>query len=159
MSKKKWIAGGGILAFLVIATVIVLVVINQKDAYRVIKILQLEGTAAVERESIGLLDAYEGMTLQSGDKISVGANSYLVLQMDEDKYAYVEQNSVLNMVAEGNSRNSKTTIHLECGAITCQVENKLNENSSYEIHTQNSVMAIRGTVLRVEILEQHEWLA
>lgn len=159
MSKKIWIAGGSILAVIVIAVVAVLLLTNKEDAYRVIKVLELDGTAVVDRGTVGALDAYEGMVLQSGDKISVDANSFLVLQMDDDKYAYVEQNTILNMVAEGTSRDSKTTIQLETGAVTCQVENKLNENSSYEIHTQNSVMAIRGTVVRVEILEQYEWLS
>ena len=77
----------------------------------------------------------------------------LVLQMDDDKYAYVEQDSILTMVAEGTSRDSKTVIELERGAITSHVENKLNDSSSYEVHTQNSVMAVRGTVYRVNICE------
>lgn len=152
--KKKIIIGSSAAAVVVAALVITLLVIfNKEEAYRVIKVMEIDGTAVVERENIGELQAYSGMTLQSGDKVSVAANSMMVLQMDDDKYAYVEQDSILTMVAEGTSRDSKTMIELERGAITCHVENKLNDSSSYEVHTQNSVMAVRGTVFRVNICE------
>lgn len=152
--KKKIIIGGSAAAVAIAAIVIALVMFfNKEEAYRVIKVLEIDGTASVERENVGDVQAYAGMTLQSGDKISVASNSTMVLQMDENKYAYVEQNSVLTMVAEGTSRDSKTMIQLDRGAITCQIENKLSESSSYEVQTQNSVMAVRGTVFRVGIYE------
>ena len=150
MSKKKIIIIGGA-AVAVIAIVVTLLLVFSKDAsYRVIKVFDMEGVATVTREGVGDLEAYEGMTLESGDKLSVDANSSLVLLMDEDKYGYVEENSILVMIAEGDTRDSKTTIELERGAITCHVDGKLNSSSSYEVHTQNSVMAVRGTVFRVE---------
>lgn len=150
MSKKK-IAIIGVAAVVVLAAVITTVLLlgNKEDAYRVIKVLELDGTATVERENIGELDAYEGMTLQSGDRVIVDASSMVVLQMDDDKYAYAEQNTIFKMIAEGTARDSKTKIELEQGVLTCQVENKLNDSSSYEVHTQNSVMAVRGTVIQV----------
>ncbi|MBO5342019.1 MAG: FecR domain-containing protein [Lachnospiraceae bacterium] len=152
--KKKIIIGSSVAAAVVAALVITLIaVFNKEEAYRVIKVMEIDGTAVVDRENVGELQAYSGMTLQSGDKLSVASNSMLVLQMDDDKYAYVEQDSILTMVAEGTSRDSKTIIELERGAITSHVENKLNDSSSYEVHTQNSVMAVRGTVYRVNICE------
>lgn len=152
--KKKIIIGSSVAAAVVAALVITLIaVFNKEEAYRVIKVMEIDGTAVVDRENVGELQAYSGMTLQSGDKLSVASNSMLVLQMDDDKYAYVEQDSILTMVAEGTSRDSKTVIELERGAITSHVENKLNDSSSYEVHTQNSVMAVRGTVYRVNICE------
>lgn len=152
--KKKIIIGGSVAtAVIAVVAVVMFLIAGKEDAYRVIKVLELDGSAVVERESVGELQAYAGMTLQSGDKISVASNSMMVLQMDEDKYAYVEEDSILTMVAEGNSRDSKTKIQLERGAITCQIEEKLSDSSSYEVQTQNSVMAVRGTVFRVGIYE------
>ena len=152
--KKKIIIGSSGAAAVVAALVMTLIaVFNKEEAYRVIKVMEIDGTAVVDRENVGELQAYSGMTLQSGDKLSVASNSMLVLQMDDDKYAYVEQDTILTMVAEGTSRDSKTVIELERGAITSHVENKLNDSSSYEVHTQNSVMAVRGTVYRVNICE------
>ena len=132
--KKKLIIGGSAaVAVIAIVVVALLMIFNKEEAYRVIKVLEIDGTASVERENVGDLQVYSGMALQSGDKISVASNSMLVLQMDDDKYAYVEQNSILTMVAEGTSRDSKTIIQLDMGAITCQLENKLSVSSSYEV--------------------------
>ncbi len=147
--KKKIIIGVTTVAVLAAVITTVLLLGNKEDAYRVIKVLELDGTATVERESVGALDVYEGMTLQSGDRVVVDASSMVVLQMDDDKYAYAEQNTIFKMIAEGTARDSKTKIELEQGVLTCQVENKLNDSSSYEVHTQNSVMAVRGTVIQV----------
>lgn len=157
MSGKKKIMIGGSVAAAVIAAVVItlLVFMNKEDAYRVIKVLEIDGTAVVERENVGELQAYAGMALQSGDVLNVSSNSMLVLQMDNDKYAYVEEDTILSLVAEGNTRDSKTIIRLERGAITCQIEEKLSANSSYEVHTQNSVMAVRGTVFRVGMYEPY----
>lgn len=149
MSKKKLGIIGGAVATVIAVAVILLLIFGKDKSYRVIKVLQLDGSATVEREKVGELDAYEGMTLENGDTLSVDANSMLVLQMDDDKYGYVEENTILTMIAEGDERDSKTVIQLERGAITCHVEDKLSESSSYEVHTQNSVMAIRGTTFRV----------
>ncbi len=152
--KKKIIIGGSVAAVLVATVVVALFIfLNKGEAYRVIKVIEIDGSASVDRENVGEIQVYSGMALQSGDKISVASNSMLVLQMDEDKYAYVEQNSVLTMVAQGDSRDSKTMIQLDRGAITSQIENKLGDGSSYEIQTQNSVMSVRGTVFRVGIYE------
>ena len=157
MSGKKKIMIVGSVAAAVIAAVVItlLVFMNKEDAYRVIKVLEIDGTAVVERENVGELQAYAGMALQSGDVLNVSSNSMLVLQMDNDKYAYVEEDTILSLVAEGNTRDSKTIIRLERGAITCQIEEKLSANSSYEVHTQNSVMAVRGTVFRVGMYEPY----
>ncbi len=154
--KKKLIIGGSVAAVVMVIAVTLLLIFNKEDAYRVIKVLEIDGTAAVEREKVGELQVYSGMTLQSGDKISVASNSMVVLQMDHDKYAYVEQNSILSLIAEGTSRDSKTRIQLDRGAITCHVDNKLSNNSSYEVQTQNSVMAVRGTVFRVGMYEPEQ---
>lgn len=152
--KKKLIIGGSVATVVIAAVAVILFLLaGKEETYRVIKVLEVDGSVAVERQGVGEIQAYAGMTLQSGDKISVASNSMLVLQMDDDKYAYVEEDSILTMVAEGNSRDSKTGIRLERGAITCHIEEKLSDSSSYEVQTQNSVMAVRGTVFRVGIYE------
>lgn len=151
MTKKKIVIGCGIALIALVAVIVSLILIRGAgESYRVIKVFSLDGSADVVRENMGTLEAYEGMVLQSGDKLYVDADSTMVLLMDDDKYGYVESNSILTVVAEGTERTSKTVIQLEQGAITCHVDAKLNDSSSYEVHTQNSVMAVRGTVFRVE---------
>lgn len=124
---------------------------EKEEAYRMIQVLEVSGSVSVERASMGVMDVYEGMRLESGDKITVGAESWLKIKMDEDKYALVEPDSVLSLEASGNSTDSKTVLHLEAGAVSNRLEEKLSEASSYEVNTPNSTMAVRGTVFRVEV--------
>ena len=124
---------------------------EKEEAYRMIQVLEVSGSVSVERASMGVMDVYEGMRLESGDKITVGAESWLKIKMDEDKYALVEPDSVLRLEASGSSADSKTVLHLEAGAVSNRLEEKLSDASSYEVNTPNSTMAVRGTVFRVEV--------
>jgi len=124
---------------------------EKKEAYRIIQVLEVSGSVSVERESLGTVDAYEGMRLESGDRITVGGDSWLKMKMDEDKYALVEPDSVLRLEASGSSADSKTVLHLEAGAVSNRLEKELSADSSYEVNTPNSTMAVRGTVFRVEV--------
>lgn len=125
---------------------------KSENSYRSIQIYELKGKATIEREGIGVMDAIENLYLKSGDRIEVEADSFVRLKLDDDKYIMVEENSRLSIVAAGTKENSKTSIHLEEGAITNEIQNKLNESSSYEVTTPNSIMAVRGTVFRVEVI-------
>ena len=73
---------GGIL---IAAVVILLIFLLREEAYRVIQVSKVEGHAGVQRIDVGNLDAYVGMMLQSDDDVSVDADSYLYLKLDEDK--------------------------------------------------------------------------
>ena len=138
---------------IVVAAIMGVIFFGQKEeAYRSIRIYELNGTATIQRETIGEVNAVENLYLDSGDRIFVGADSTMRLKLDEDKYILVEENSILSIVAEGNSVDSKTSIHLEQGAITNEIQNPLRENSTYNVSTPNSVMAVRGTVFRVEVM-------
>ena len=138
---------------IVVAAIMGVIFFGQKEeAYRSIRIYELNGTATIQRETIGEVNAVENLYLDSGDRIFVGADSTMRLKLDEDKYILVEENSILSIVAEGNSADSKTSIHLEQGAITNEIQNPLSENSTYNVSTPNSVMAVRGTVFRVEVM-------
>ena len=124
---------------------------TKEESYRMIKVMSVDGTVTVERESVGTLDAYADMKLENGDKLSVEANSSLVLNLDDDKYAMLESGTRLTLEASGTKETSRTTIHLQDGAVVNYLTKKLNEDSSYEVTVPNSTMAVRGTVFRVEV--------
>lgn len=149
------IIGGAALLVAALAFVIVHFA-GKKDSYRSIQIYELEGTATIEREKVGDMDAVENLYLQSGDRITVDKDSTMRLKVDDDKYIMVEAESVLSIVATGTKENSKTSIELEQGAITNEIQNKLSEKSSYNVTTPNSVMAVRGTIFRVEVTVDEE---
>ena len=153
-NKLKYILPIG--CVLVVLVIVALVVLLKKEDYRVIQVSNIDGTAEVERQEIGVLDAYTGMMLQSEDDVVVEADSYLYLKLDEDKYVMLEPGTKIHLQATGNSASSKTSIYVECGAIVNRLDKKLSEESSYEITTPNSTMAIRGTIFRVEVLPKED---
>ena len=125
---------------------------KKEEAYRNIKVMSINGSATVERASVGTLDAYADMKLENGDRLSVDGSSSLTLSMDDNKYAMLEPGSSLTLEADGTKENSRTVIHLEAGAVMNYLSEKLSEGSSYEVTVPNSTMVVRGTVFRVAIV-------
>ncbi len=152
--KKKAIIGAIIGAvILVILVTIIFIFKHKKPEYRLLKVYDVAGKASVTRKDIGELEPYNNMVLESGDRVALDTGE-MVLQADNDKYIYLEEHTELVLKASGTSRNSKTTIELEKGGITNDIQNKLSEDSSYEINTPNSTMSVRGTIYRVYVYEE-----
>lgn len=150
---KTWVKyGAAIMGLLIVSALIISFGMKKEESYRDIKVMSIKGTATVERASVGSLDAYEDMKLESGDRLSVDSSSSLILSMDDNKYAMLEPGSSLTLEADGTRENSRTIIHLESGAVMNYLSEKLNEKSSYEVTVPNSTMAVRGTVFRVAIV-------
>ncbi|MDO5128130.1 MAG: FecR domain-containing protein [Eubacteriales bacterium] len=147
--KKKWIVISIVAVVAIIAVCLIVVFTrNKKEAYRLIKVFDLDGRATISRAEIGDIDAYQNMVLESGDEVFQN-EGMMTLKLDEDKYVYVEEQTRFSLVATGDGVNSKTTIELEQGAITNELQNKLPADASYEINTPNSSMSVRGTTYRV----------
>lgn len=158
--KKKIGLVAGIAAAVAVIGVISVVLIGhfnkKEETYRSIQVYDLEGSATIDREGVGNIQASEKLFLQSGDKVQVAADSFMRLKLDDDKYISVEQNSSFWIEANGDDAHSKTKIHLEQGAVTSEIQNKLNDGSTYEVTTPNSVMAVRGTTFRVELAAENQ---
>lgn len=146
-NKKNVVIIVAIIAIVVLA-VLLLVLLGKKDSYRIIKIHEFEGVATVTRPDMGEIEPYNNMLLESGDSIYLDSGN-MTLKMDEDKYAYVEEKTEFSLHAEGDNTDSKTTITVTKGSITNEIQNSLSSESSYEVNTPNSTMAVRGTVFRV----------
>ncbi len=125
--------------------------LGEEDGYRLIQVYEVNGEATIDRPSVGSMEAYENLNLASGDKVTTMLKSYTRLKLDEDKYLLAEEDSIIELVATGDEKNSKTSINLLQGAVTIEVQNKLNADSTFEVTTPNSVMAVRGTVFRVKV--------
>ncbi len=149
--KKKMILFGSVAAVVIIVAAVILFFNKKEDSYRSILVYELEGSAEIERQDVGTMAAAENLYLESGDRITVSEGSTMRMKLDDDKYVTAEENTVFSVVAEGDSKDSKTTISLEQGAITNEIQNRLSEDSEFETSTPNSVMAVRGTIYRVEL--------
>ena len=127
-------------------------ILNKDDSYRIIKVYQYEGDGVVNRKSVGDIEPYNNMILESGDNVRLNTG-LMNLKLDEDKYVYVEENTEFTIEATGSAEDSRTTINLKSGAITNDIQSKLSGESSYEINTPNVTISVRGTNYRVGIYE------
>lgn len=149
-SKKLVIIIATIIAVLLSVIVVVIVKLNsaKNEEYRIIKVYETAGKNLVARQGIGDIDIYENMLLETGDMVSVFGEK-LTLKLDDDKYLYAESNTKFELIASGNAKDSKTKINLIDGSIANELQNKLSDDSYYEINTPNSTMSVRGTIYYV----------
>lgn len=154
-NKKIYFIIIGILLVACIVIVAIVMSSNKKETYRIIKVYEYEGNGIVTRDSLGEIEPYNNMVLESGDNVKLNTG-LLSLKLDDDKYVYVEENTEFIIEATGTKNDSKTTINLKKGAITNEIQSKLNGESTYEINTPNSTMSVRGTTYRVEVYEDEK---
>ena len=151
MKNTKRPALKRIMAVAVMMAFVLIAGCSKEEAYRQIKVYEIEGSATVTREGTGEVEPYVNMMLQNKDKAETATASYVQLQLDGDKYILMEPSSKIQLEATGDEKDSKTKINLTQGAIVNKIEKSLSENSTYEVTTPNSTMAVRGTTFRVEV--------
>ena len=150
-ASMKKISVRYVVVLCIVMAFIVTVGCSKEEAYRQVQVYKVNGTADVERQTVGILDAYDNMMLQNQDIVNISEDSNMQVKLDEDKYILLEPKTRIHLEATGTSEDSKTKIFLEEGAIVCNIENPLSENSTYEVITPNSTMAVRGTTFRVAL--------
>ena len=121
-----------------------------ESTYRNVKVLETEGEAYVTRKDTQI-SVYEQMIIQGGDSMVTGKDGRVDLQLDDDKYLVVEEDSQVEFELEGNKEKGAICIHLNQGAVYNEIDNPLARDDSYEIHTPDGVMAVRGTKFRVSV--------
>ncbi len=152
MKSKKIIVTILVLLLVASAAVVAVFLLKNKESYRIIKVYEYEGEGIVKRDSTGDIEPYANMVLESGDNVKLNTG-LMNLKLDDDKYVYVEEQTEFTLVATGTKENSKTSIELKSGAITNDIQKKLNGESSYEINTPNVTISVRGTNYRVNVYE------
>ena len=151
MKLKKILLIASPIAVVLIAAVIITIILlgGSDDAYRTVKIYQLEGEAEITRASSEKISAYESMLLLADDTVKTLKDSRIYLKLDEDKYLMAGPEASFKLSATGSAENSKTKIDLEYGEIVIHVIEPLSADSSFEIGTGSSTMAVRGTSFRI----------
>lgn len=150
-SKKKIVIIAACAFALVAIGVICFFFFKEEKGYRTIQIYEMNGDAVLTRKGIEDMEAYENLMLKTEDKLLTKSESTVRLKMDSDKFMLLEPDTEVELYATGDSENSKTDINLNKGCITIEIKGKLKGNSTYRVTTPNSVMAVRGTVFRVEV--------
>ena len=154
-TKGKIIAGAATLA--VIAAAIVTVILLN-TGYRSIRVEDFSGTSKVSSAD-GVVDAFKGQNLKSGDKVSVREDSSLTLALDSDKHVMAAELTKFRIEATGVSgKDSRTVIRLETGSIRNIIDNKLLPSESYVVESPNALMSVRGTIFSVTVFFDGEGL-
>ena len=147
-SRKSIMIIAAVIVLLLAITAFVVIFIKKKpDSYRLLKVFEVEGKANVKRDSIGDIEPYQNMVLESGDTVSLDAGK-MTIKADDDKFLYLEEQTEIQLNATGSSDKGKINIELTKGGITNDIQNILPADSSYEINTPNSTMLVRGTIFR-----------
>ena len=153
-TKEGKLAIGGIIgavAILIALGVVFFFPRQSDDAYRTIKVYRVEGTAEVDRPGVGVSAPYVDMMLQNDDRVATMADGWLYLLMDGSKYLLAEPETTFTLEASGTNDSNQTRLSLEAGSLVSHITEPLSDDSSYEVSTPNSVMAVRGTSLRVYV--------
>ena len=149
MSKRKTLIGATCACVILLVIFAVVIFARTNASYRDITVFTVAGTVKVERSGKEI-DAIKDMKLKSGDSVEIGdGDSFLRLCIDDDKYLYCDCNTKIILQATGSSENSRTTIFVSEGQIITEVTKKLNGNSSCDLVTPNTTMAIRGTIIGI----------
>ena len=153
-SRKSIVMFAGMAIFVLVICLSVFVRGSGREAYRSIRIVELNGTVLIEREKTGTLEAAVNMNLLSGDCVSTAEGAYAVLRLDTDKYVMLGECGAMEVTAEGDDTSGRTSIRLVSGSVLNEIQNPLGESSSYEIVTPNATMSVRGTVFEVRNHEE-----
>ncbi len=139
----------GLAAAVLIVCMFALLKGEKSQAYRSIRIVELEGEVTIERENMGNLEAAVNMNLMSGDRVSTAQGSYAVLRLDADKFVMLGESGAMEVTAEGDGTAGKTSIVLDSGSVLSEIRNPLGESSTFDIVTSNATMSARGTIFEV----------
>ena len=147
-TKGKIIAGAVTLA-VIAAAVVTVILLN--TGYRNIRVEDLNGASKVTSVN-GVIDAFKGQNLKSGEKVEVFEHSFLALALDSDKHVIANELTKFRLEATGISgKDSRTVIRLETGSITNEIDNKLLPSESYVVESPNALMSVRGTIFSVTV--------
>lgn len=149
-NKKVILAVAAFVAVAVIIAVIIIFASAHKDKYRVIKIKSFEGDVKVQRENQESFEAFEGLQLVSEDTMEVGKGSFLELLADSDKHIGAGEETGFIIHSSGTSKKGSIVIELLYGKALFTIDNKLNEDSLFDVQTPNATMSVRGTTFSVE---------
>ena len=99
MSKKIIICACAAVA--VTAVVVIALWFNKEETFRSIMVYDVKGSAVIERETVGAMNAAENLYLESGDRVSVAADSSMRMKLDDDKYVMAEPDTVFSVDGGG----------------------------------------------------------
>ena len=89
-----------------------------------------------------------GEPLKSDDSIRVGKGAELILDVDDDKQIYGQEESFLRLEASGTPDSGKTRICLDEGSVLVVLDEPLGEGELFEIQTDTITVSVPEGIAR-----------
>lgn len=149
MKNKKKIIVISIISLIVILIIVGIIIFTRQDTYRSVKIESFSGETGLLRDNNDET-IFKGIRLVPNDTVFTGGDGEILLLVDSDKHIVATNNTTFSINAEGDKNSGKVSIYLETGKALITIDNKLPENSEFEITTPNVTCGVRGTTFDVE---------
>ncbi len=107
----------------------------------VIRIEQMFGDIVMTNSASETLIAAEDMRVNSGDTITTKQQSYVYLDLDETKFAKLDEMSECGF----NTADNMLSLDLRSGGVYFNVTEKIADDELFDIVTSTTVTSIRGT--------------
>ena len=148
-----------ILALCVVCAVLAEASTSVADYKRAAVIDGLSGTVNATQNEIEM-PAFRGFALLRRDRLGTGAESWSSLELDEGRFAIVEENTHIQIaeLTDGLTGARTTRVYMSDGKVWFDVSNELSENESFEVRTPTSALSVRGTVFSVTAAEEETTL-
>ena len=142
LSKAKKIAFAGAGAVL-IAGIVAAVILLAGNGYTAttMRLLRVEGSVNIENSKGETKPVIDKIRFQSGDALNTGDDGIASVGLDDTKIVTLQSDSRV----EFQKQNKKLELKLTKGALYFEVTEHLKDDETYEIHTSNMTVGIRGT--------------
>ena len=142
LPKAKKIAFAGIGAVLIVGIIVAVILISNKGyTATTMRLLRVEGTVNIEDSKGGTKPVLDKIRFQSGDALNTGNDGLASVGLDDTKIVTLQSDSRV----EFQKQNKKLELKLTKGALFFEVMEHLKDDETYEIHTSNMTVGIRGT--------------
>ncbi|MBP5152406.1 MAG: FecR domain-containing protein, partial [Lachnospiraceae bacterium] len=141
IAKKPVIIGASIAAVAVIAVVAAILLNLNRITAISIRIQRLVGTVNLYDEKGKEKSMIEKMRLNSGHSLKTAVESLVMVSLDESRLLTLEEASQAKIKAKGK----QLEFNLTSGSLFFNVNEKLEDDETFDIRTSTMVCGIRGT--------------
>ncbi len=139
-----------LIAIIVVFMIVIMLSLSYGgDTIRTPYITEITGAGSISQGS-KRISALKKSKIKSGDIIAANEGSSIRIMIDDDKYITIEENSSVGLYYTEVSGKGSIEVSISEGAVICQLDNPLKENSFFKVKTPNSAVDVRGTVFRVD---------
>lgn len=153
MKKNEFIRRCSVLAMIVVLMLSLCpAVLAESHSDSVIQLQNCEGEVRILDADGNSRPISEDGRFDSGESLTTGENAMASISLDETKVLTLDAMTQVTFTKE----NHHITLKLSSGRLLLDVQQKLDENETFEIQTSNMTVGIRGTVVYLTSFDNSE---